>query len=100
MESKEIKIVIDGREYPCRVTMGALMRYNDVTGKEASEIASHDVRSLVTFIWCCTVSACRHDRIEFEMSLEDFADSLSPDQLNGFYSNVETSEKKTVSSPA
>ena len=33
------------------------------------------------YLYCCTVSACKADGVEFSMSLMEFADSLAPDDL-------------------
>lgn len=76
-----IGVTIDGKEYPCRPTMGAMFRYKEATGREATTIDASSVTDLVTYLWCCVVSACKRDGVEFKMSLMDFADGLDPDAL-------------------
>ena len=100
MESKEVKIKIHGREYPCMITLGAFLRYNHETGKDTPEIAGNDITAMVTFLWCCTASTCNDKKVDFDISLMDFADALTLDQLEECKSNLEMSEKKTVSSRA
>ena len=77
----KISVTIDGRELPCRPTMGAMLRYKEATGREATTIDASSVTDIVTYLWCCVVSACKRDGISFDMSLMDFADGLDPDAL-------------------
>ena len=35
---KKTIVTIDGQEYPCRPTMGAMLRFKRETGKEVNEI--------------------------------------------------------------
>ncbi|MBR3466873.1 MAG: hypothetical protein IKH15_06610 [Bacteroidales bacterium] len=76
-----IGVTIDGRELPCRPTMGAMLRYKEATGREATTIDATSVTDLVTYLWCCVVSACKRDGIAFDMSLMDFADGLDPEAI-------------------
>lgn len=95
------RIFINGKEYPCRITMGAMLRFKRETGKDASELKETDVAELVTFLWCCIASASKADDVEFGMSLMDFADKLEPETLTGFYTSMSEdapagdAEKKT-----
>ncbi|MBR6981115.1 MAG: hypothetical protein IKH88_14955, partial [Prevotella sp.] len=50
----------------------------NVLGREATTIDATSVTDLVTYLWCCVVSACKRDGIAFDMSLMDFADGLDP----------------------
>lgn len=97
-------ITINGKEYPCRVTMGAMLRFKRETGKDVSEIGQSDVSDLLTLLWCCVASACAGDGVNFKMNLMDFADRIEPETLTGFYTSIEKEpsdpEKKTVSRTA
>lgn len=64
--------------------MGAMLRFKELTGHEVSEIQQQSVSDLVTYLYCCTTSACRRNGVKFSMSLMEFADSLSPDELNAW----------------
>ena len=70
------KIKIQGKEYPCRQTMGALLRYKRETGEDVSRLEGSDVSGMVVFLWCCVASACKADGVEFNLSLEEFADCI------------------------
>ena len=78
---KKVEISINGEHYPCRPTMGAMLRFKRETGREITEIEQGSFTDICTYLWCCIVSACKHDGIEFDMELMDFADSISPDDM-------------------
>ena len=79
------KIVIAGKEYPCRVTMGALLRFKRATGHDVSEMDYEDMEELMVFVHSCVTSACKADGVEFGLDVMDLADQLEPDALNSFY---------------
>lgn len=83
LEVKMKKIAIKGREFPIRVTMGAIMRFKRETGKDISGV-ENDISELAVFMFCCVVSACKADGIEFSMSLEEFADNISLEDFAAF----------------
>ena len=82
------KIEINGKPYPCRVTMGALLRFKRETGRDVGQISQDDVSDLVILLWCCIASASKADGVEFGMSLMDFADRLDPEALTGFFTDM------------
>lgn len=93
---KQLKIEIEGKEYPCRQTMGAMLRFKQETGKDVSQI-SNDFSDLCAYLYCCVVSACKHDNIAFDYSLLDFADSLTPADLEKWTDAIsETNEGAVV----
>ena len=80
MKQKKIEITIGGKRYPCRQTMGAMLRFKRETGKEVTEIGQ-SVSDLCAFLWCCTASACNADGIGFGYTLDDFADLVTAEQM-------------------
>lgn len=88
---KNIEITINGKVYPCRQTMGAMLRFKQQTGKEVTEIDG-GLTHMCTFLWCCIVSACKVDGIDFNMSLMEFADNLTPDEMDTWSKSI--NEKK------
>ena len=78
------KIKLKGKEYPCRQTMGAILRYKRETGKDISQLDYSDVSGMVIFLWCCVTSASKADGVEFDMGLDEFADSCEIQTLNDF----------------
>lgn len=86
----EVKVIINGTSYPCRQTMGAMLRFNRETGKEVTDLKPDSITDLVTYLWCCITSACKHDGIDFDMTLMDFADCISDEDMAKWASTVFT----------
>lgn len=78
------KILYKGRELPCRVTMGAMVRFKRESGRDVSTIQDGDIADLILLLWCCIKSACNADGDTFDVSFEVFADSLDLDVLQDF----------------
>lgn len=94
------KLLISGKEYPCRTTMGAFLRFKQETGRDVSQMAQDDLADLVTFMWCCVKSACAVDGVEFGMTLMEFADALDLSDTEAFSRSLEVedpqAQKKTL----
>ena len=76
----KVEITINGVAYPCRQTMGAMLRFKQETGKEATEIDPGSFSDICTYLWCCVKSASKADGIDFNLSLMDFADNVTPEE--------------------
>ena len=87
------KIVIAGKEYPCRVTMGALLRFKRATGHDVSDMDYEDMEELMVFVHSCVTSACKADGVDFGLDVMDLADQLEPDALNSFYAAMGGEER-------
>ena len=83
----KIEIMINGKAYPCRQTMGAMLRFKKETGKEVTELGN-SLSDMCAYLFCCVASACKHDGVKFDMPLMDFADSLTPEDLNKWTDTV------------
>lgn len=70
-----------GHEVPCRVTMGAMLRYKRLTGEDVASLTDGDIENLLTWIYCCVQSACKADGMDFNFTLEEFCDRLTPDDM-------------------
>lgn len=99
-EKSIAKLSIGGKEYPCRVTMGAMVRFKNESGKDVSKLDQSDIGDLILFIYCCVQSACHADNVAFEMDFATFADSLAPDSVNVFYEAAQASQKKRATPAA
>lgn len=86
---KKVEIEMKGRKYPCRATMGALLDFKRETGREATEIGEKSLTDLVVFVWCCIKSACRADGVEFQMSLDEFADGITLAEATAMFEELE-----------
>ena len=93
--AKNVSIKIktsDGKEYPCRITLGAMRRFKQETGKDADNISG--VSELAVFVWCCCQSACNADGVDFGVGLDDFCDRLDLKDILVFADAI-SGEKKT-----
>ena len=93
--AKDVTIRIkttDGKVYPCRITLGAMRRFKQETGRDADGIVG--ASDLAVFIWCCCVSACNADGVEFGFSLDDFCDRLDMSAASELSAAL-AAEKKT-----
>ena len=94
------KIMYKGRELPCRMTMGAMVRFKKESGRDVSAVQNGDVADLILLLWCCVCSACNADGLTFGEPFEMFADSLDSEALQQFVESLaaqgaEGAQKKT-----
>lgn len=71
--------MIAGNTYPMRMTMGAMIRFKRETGKEITEASS--IEDMITCVHSCIKSASNADKVEFEYTVEELGDLLTPDQF-------------------
>lgn len=97
---KKIEVTVRGVSYPCRPTMGAMLRFKKETGKDITEIQSDSFADLCVYLYCCVASASAADGVEFNMSLMEFADALDPETMSDWVEQIQapqtdTDEKKS-----
>lgn len=85
---KRIEITINGEAYPCSPTMGAMLRFKQETDKEITEIDPTSFTELCTYLWCCVVSGAKREGKAFDLSLMEFADSLTPEDMTAWNTEV------------
>lgn len=66
------------------MTMGAMLRFKRLTGKEVHQIESDNVCSMVAFFYACVASACKADEVDFPHDLDTFADLIQPSDFESF----------------
>lgn len=82
-----IQVTVNGKNYPCRPTMGAMVRFKKQTGKEVTEIGNN-FYDLSVYLYCCVASACAADKVPFDMDFMEFADALDSDDLAAWADEV------------
>lgn len=85
------KVIICAKEYPSRVTMGAMIDFKRETGKDVNDIGN-DVEQLTMFMYCCVRSACRADKIDFQLTFEEFADGINLEDFTTFQNGMAPEE--------
>lgn len=101
---RKFEIYINGEAYPCIPTMGAMLRFKEETGREVSELNAASLSDICTYLYCCVVSACKREGKPFDLSLMDFADSISPEDMQrwneGLSEGVKADEEQKKSPQA
>lgn len=94
------KIQVYGKEYPVRMTMGAMRRFKRETGTDVSLMGT-DVDLMIVFLFCCVASACNADGVAFDLDIDKFADGLEMSVLNDFAETMQGdgSKKKMEETP-
>lgn len=77
-----MEVTFKGETYPMALTMGAILEYKRMTGKDVSSLEGDDPEGLLVICYCCLASACRAKRIDFPYTLQDFADNCAIDDIN------------------
>lgn len=85
------KVIIYAKDYPSRVTMGAMIDFKRETGKDVNEIGT-DIEQLTMFMYCCVRSACRADKVDFTLTFEEFADGINLEDFTAFQNGMATEE--------
>ena len=71
---KAINIQIGDRTYPFRMTLGAMLRFKRVTGKEVTEIDETNTEEVAQLLYACIASSSAADKVPFDLTFEDFCD--------------------------
>lgn len=85
----KVEVTINGKKYPCRPTMGAMLRFKQETGKEVTEITNTSISELIVYLYCCVASASAADKLDFDLPLMEFADALDPADLNAWAAQMQ-----------
>lgn len=72
-----------GKEYPCFPTMGALLRYERMTGKKYTD-SEGSVSEAVIRLYCNVCSACESMGQEKPQDLQAFADGIAPEDFSAW----------------
>lgn len=78
------KIVIGGMNYPCTMTMGAMLRFKRRTNKEVQQLNPNDIEEFLELIHACVVSGCKAEGVAFDLSLDEMADGLTVEEMTCF----------------
>lgn len=70
-----------------------MLRFKKETGKEVTEIKESPT-DLLAFLYCCIASASKHDGVKFDMSLIDFADSVTLEDINKWTAAVNSTAEQ------
>lgn len=75
---------INGKDYPARFVMGAMLLYKRETGKDVSELRQDDVEGMLTLMWCCIKCACQAEKTDFPYDFETFCNTITPQDVEAW----------------
>jgi len=64
-------ITLAGKEYPCRLTIGAMVAYKNETGEDFTRFNGENVERLGQIVFFACRSACHADGTEFPFKQAD-----------------------------
>ncbi len=73
---KDFEIKIKNTKYPCRITLRAMLKFKQLTGRDWGQIEGNGITDMITFLWCCVWAACATDGVEFNYDLDQFSGFL------------------------
>lgn len=83
------RIRIEGNEYPCYITLGAMLQYKRMTGHEVTDMDGAELSLLIILLFCCIQSCCRKEGITFPYKDEmEMADRMDQNDLIGWQSQT------------
>lgn len=72
-----LEIEVNGKRYPYRETMGAMLSFKEETGLDAPV----DTEDSVKYMYHVVKSNCRRSGEEFKLSFQEFADALDGEEF-------------------
>lgn len=92
MSGKTTEIRIGEAIYPFRMTMGAMVRFSRMTGRDVSEMKPNSISDLSALLYACVASACAADGVDFPYNYDQFCDLVDADRMSEMAASVQTSE--------
>lgn len=92
------RIELNGKQYPIALTMGACLEYKDLSGQEIDKVSGFS--DIAQALYCCTKTACRHNDVAFDYTLEDFSDALGVADAIELFTSLMQAEMAAVEETA
>lgn len=94
---KKQTITLEGKTYPCRMTMGAMVEFKNATGREVTEIKQDGLEDVLTLLYCSILSASRVDGVSLPFSsMMDMADRMEPGDMTDWSTSNLSSIDRSV----
>lgn len=73
---KDFEITLKGKKYSCRITLRAMLKFKQVTGRDWGQLEGNGVSDMIVFLWCCVWATSMTDGVDFPHDLDEFAGNL------------------------
>ena len=87
------RITINGRDYPVRMVMGALLLFRHETGKDASQLDTESLEEMLRLMWCCAKCASQAEGTAFDMDFETFCNSITPQDVAAWNADMAAADE-------
>lgn len=91
-----LKIKINGKEYPARLVMGALLLFKRESGKDVNELNNDNMEDGMLLIWCCAKCSCQAEGVAFDYDFETFCNSVTPQDVTDWNNSMAEGKKKVT----
>lgn len=98
---KRIEVILEGKAYPCVLSMGAMVRFEEKTGKPISQMDDSSVKDSMVYLYSAIEAGCQREQKEFPYDMLQLADLLTPSEFRKLVSELaadgggDGAEKKT-----
>ncbi len=75
------RITINGKTYPMRLVMGAMLLFKRETGKDVREMDQGNMEEMLRLMWCCIKCASQAEGVDFPYDFETFCNSTEPSDV-------------------
>ncbi|MCM1369829.1 MAG: hypothetical protein NC204_05590 [Candidatus Amulumruptor caecigallinarius] len=91
---KTHEFILNGEPLPARISMGALRRFKNETGKDLVKDlkGEPDGVEMAILLWCAIKSGCRAEGREFDMDADTLLDQVTADEVAAWYVGSLTSD--------
>ena len=96
---RAINIQVGEKTYPFRMTLGAMLRFKRLTGKEATELNQDSVEEVASLLYACLASASAADKIPFSLTFDELADLLSTEDMENMMTLITEPAEQPAEQP-
>lgn len=91
------KVKINGRSFPIAPTMWAQVQFKRDKGKAVAKLKDEDIEEILYYAYLCVKGACMRDKVEFDMTFDEFLIKVEGDPLDALLVAKEYEVKKKES---
>lgn len=98
MKHNQVKIIFKGVAYNIEHTLGPYREYKKLTGKDLDMAAG--ISDMAELLYCFVLVAARRNKIEFNASVEEFVDEITPKEIEALTLLLQSVANDLTSTPA
>lgn len=95
---KDFEIKIKGKTLPCRITLRAMLKFKQVTGRDWGALEGNGITDFIIFLWCCVWATCATEGVEFNDDLDEFSGHLDASVFSRWMTYISENSKHSEDS--